>query len=192
MPIILVFETLVDDTNLVQFITVQCLAGVFEGNFELSKDEQLFRLKVLGSPVWKTDLRKERPGERKEVREWPRIPWDLDLFQEVSREARRLIRDLLKVISFEGFFCHVKIGMPDPAQTGIVLGMSYPITGMIQSTFPEDEVKVVVEPIWGRTKLDVSARGTLHFRLLSLAVPLIRFYLTKSVRKLRKLTKKKT
>ncbi len=152
----------------------------------------MFHLKVLGLLVWKTDLKEERPSERKEVREKAGIPWDLDLFQAVLREVRRLIRDLLKVISFEGFFCHVKVGMPDPAQTGIILGMSYPITGMIQSTFPEDEVKVVVEPVWGRTKLEVSARGTLRFRLLSLAVPLIRFYLTKPVRRFRKLTKKKT
>jgi hypothetical protein len=137
-------------------------------------------------------LREERPEEKREVRKWPRIPWDLDLFQEVSREGRRLIRDLLKTISFEGFFCHVKVGMPDPAQTGILLGMSYPITEMIKSTFPEDEVRVLVEPVWERTKLDVSARGSLRFRILSLAIPLIRFYLAKSVRRFRKLTKKKT
>jgi hypothetical protein len=190
-PTILIFKTLVDDINIVQLITFKCLGGILEGNFELSKDERLFYLRILGSSLWKTDLREEQPEEEREVSEWTGVPWDRDLIQAFLRSVRRLLRDILKAFSFEEFLCHLKIGMPDPAQTGIILGMSYPITEMISSNFPEGDVKVVVEPVWGRTKLDVSARGELSFRLVSLIIPLIRFFLNSSVRKFMKAVRKK-
>ena len=191
MPTRLVFETLVKNGDLVQLVTFRCLGKLLEGLFELSRDKQLFHLKVLGFSVWRTDLAEERAGERREVREKAGIPWDLELLQAFLRAVRRLLRDVMKTISFEGFFCHLKVGMPDPAQTGIVLGMFHPITGMIQSVFPEDKIRVVVEPVWERAMLDVFARGTLRFRLASLVVPLTRFFLTGSVRKFLKLMKKK-
>lgn len=190
LPTKLILVTLKDNKGLVQLITFQCLGRLLEGTFKFSRVKGMFTLRVLSSSVWNIDLERGEDGPGEGVDLWA-ILRDIDLLQAFLRSVQRLLQDTLKTISFEGFFCHLRVGLPDPAQTGIMVGIFHTITGQIRSKYPRTEVDITMEPVWGMAKLEVFARGTLHFRLINWIIPLIRFFLDGSVRKFLRLIGKK-
>lgn len=191
MPTRVVLETLSDEGVQTQVITFRCLGGSLQGSLKFSRGSGRFTFKVVGVSVWRGGWGEGEvyPAGREKPRKPLAFLRDIGLFQAFLKAVRRLFQDILEAVSFERFFCRLRIGLGDPASTGVVFGMSYPMIELVRSSFSKDEVDLELEPDWMGFGFEVSARGTLSFRLASLVIPLIRFFRDGSVRRFLSLIK---
>jgi hypothetical protein len=156
------------------------LKGSASGHVDFSPEKQEFRLHVLGFTLLRRPLEKrakEKPKAEKPPTDWKKVAGHAD---ELYAAGKELAGALVKNTSLKRVGGTVKVGLPDPAQTGMLVGCLYAGSGIAQAFLPE--LHLEIEPSFTEEKLDADVELELSLPLFKMIIPLIRFF--RSTRKI--------
>jgi hypothetical protein len=124
-----------------------------------------FRISVPGRP--KAEPRPKRVPGKKTGKRKPgaklRRTFTLLKHSPFRRRTIRFIKGLLQATHTRGLYCRLRIGLDDPADTGLLWGVLGPVAG-IAASFRCAEVRI--EPEFADPVLEVESHG--EFRLIPL------------------------
>ncbi|MBN1763559.1 MAG: hypothetical protein JW878_10900 [Methanomicrobia archaeon] len=157
------------------------LKGTASGHVDFSPEKQEFRLQALGFTLLRRPLEK-RAEEKKAKAEKPPTDWKkvAGHADELYAAGKELARALVKNTSLKSVEGTVKIGLPYPAQTGMLIGCLYAGSGIAKAFLPE--IHLEIEPFFAEEKLDADVELELSLPLFKMIIPLIRFF--RSTRKI--------
>ncbi len=179
IPVDLSIRLIKDDSLAEGLISFGFLKGAASGHVDFSPEEQEFRLRVLGFPILRRPFEKKEDGEkkRKEKRkkekptDWKKIIGDAN---ELYVAGKELAGALTKNISLKKLRGRAEIGLPDPAQTGMLVGFLYAGSGIATAFMPETRLEFA--PSFEEEKLDAEVELELSLPLFKLIIPAIRFF----------------
>lgn len=153
-------------------ITFGLLKGAAAGRVEFSPEKREFRLSVLGATLLRRPLEKRGDKPKKEQHiDWNKIVWNAD---ELYAAGKELAGALTRNLSIKRLGGRVKVGLPDPSQTGILTGFLYAGCGIASAVLPETQLEI--EPSFEKEQLDADLELELSLPLFKLIRPVIRFF----------------
>ena len=129
----------------------------------------------------RTGKRKRKPEEKKEIRRKSRGPGiknvkkilDILTTKGLLRRFKDLLKGLIKSLRFRDFEADLRIGVGNPAYTGLLFVAIGPVVFFLSSVFPK---QIKVRPSFaGEAVLEGYLYGVIRVQLIQLAVPLIKF-----------------
>ncbi len=114
--------------------------------------------------------RKRKPREK---RPGARIILEILRARGLLRQIKILLKDILRLPRIRDLEADLKIGLGDPADTGLLFALIGPTTSFLGSSFP-NEIKV--QPSFAdEAILEGSLYGALRLRPIQIITPLLRF-----------------
>jgi len=185
LPTRLVLKTGIEKDTFRQLVLIQLACGLLEIFLKFSPSQKLLEIMILGVPISRSPLleRVVKPEKREVTLRGILSTVDISLLQRFLVAVKQLLQEISTKICFEEFNCYAILGLPDPSYTGMLLGVCYMIEGILQSNLPDKQIDLSITPLWTTTKLEAFAKGILSIRLIEVILPLLRFFLNKSVRR---------
>jgi len=156
-------------------ISFALLMGTASGRVDFSPEKREFRLQVLGITLLKRPLekkkREKKPKEEKPPTDWKKLVENAD---ELYAAGKELARALTKNISIKRLGGRVKVGLSDPAQTGMLVGFLYAGSGIAKAVLPETRFEI--EPSFEEEQMDADLELGLSLPLFKTIIPFIRFF----------------
>ena len=148
------------------------LMGTASGRVEFSSERREFQLQLFSATLLRKPLEKEKEKkpEEKKPTDWKKIVGNAD---ELYRAGMDLVGALTKSISIQRLRGKVHVGLPDAAQTGLLVGALYAGGGIAQAFLPETSLQI--EPSFEEEKMDATIKLDLNLSLLKIIIPLTRF-----------------
>ncbi|HUV03046.1 MAG TPA: DUF2953 domain-containing protein [Desulfobacteria bacterium] len=150
------------------------LKGTASGHVDFSPEKREFRLQVLGVTLLKRPLEKraeEKPKAEKPPTDWKEVAGHAD---ELYAAGKELAGALVKNVSIKRLEGRVKVGLSDPAQTGMLVGFLYAGSGIAKAFLPE--ARLEIEPSFEEEQMDADLELELSLPLFKMIIPLIRFF----------------
>ncbi len=110
-----------------------------------------------------------------------------ETLEESARSALRLLHRFGRMLQLERGQIDIKIGMANPAYTGVANGMLWALSGMVQARWPQLFIRSL--PDFDSTALDCSGEIVVRFRVWQPVWESLRFLATLPWRGLRKMKK---
>ena len=159
-------------------VSFRLLKGVSSGRLDVSTAKREFRLRVLGVTILTKDLKKEEEEKEKEKKkkkptDWKNLVWNANELYDAGKE---LVAALTKNTSIKRLRGKVKVGLSDPAQTGMLIGFLYAGSGIAKAVLPESELEIEIEPSFDKERMDADIETELRLPLFKVVIPLIRFF----------------
>jgi len=160
-------------------ISFALLMGTASGHIEFSPEKRTFRLQVLGVTLLKRPLEKKekKPKEEKPPTDWKKL---VENANELYAAGKELAGAVTKNVSIKKLGGRVKVGLSDPAQTGMLVGFLYAGSGIAKAFLPE--ARLEIEPSFDEEQMDADLELGLSLPLFKMIIPLIRFF--RSTRKI--------
>jgi hypothetical protein len=158
-------------------VSFRLLKGLSSGRLEVSTAKREFRLRVLGVTILRKDLKKEEENEdkwkkkKKKPTDWKKLVWNANEFYDAGKE---LVGALTKNTSVKRLSGKVKVGLSDPAHTGMLVGFLYAGSGIAKTVLPESELEI--ETSFYKERMDADIETELRLPLFKVVIPLIRFF----------------
>ena len=161
------------------WLSFALLMGTVSGRIDFSPEKRTFRLQVLGGTLLKRPLEKKekKPKDEKPPTDWKKL---LVNANELYVAGKELVGALTKSISIKKLGGRIKVGLSDPAQTGMLVGFLYAGCGIAKAFLPETSLEI--EPSFESEQMDADLELELSLPLFKLIIPLIRFF--RSTRKI--------
>lgn len=153
-------------------ISFKLLNGIASGRLDLSASKREFRLQVLDVSTFRKDLKKKEKKKKKST-DWNKLVWNANELYDVVME---LVESLCKNISVKRLRGKVKVGLSDPAQTGMLVGFLYAGRGIANAVRPESELEIEIEPSFYKGQMDADIETELRLPLFKVIIPLIRVF----------------
>jgi hypothetical protein len=156
------------------------LKGTASGHVDFSPEKQDFRLHVLGFTLLRRPLEKKEEKQKekeKPTTDWKKVAGHAD---ELYAAGKELAGALVKNTSLKSVGGTVKVGLPDSAQTGMLVGCLYASSGIAKAVLPG--IYLEIEPSFVEEKLDADVELELSLPLFKMIIPLIQFF--RSTRKI--------
>jgi len=160
-------------------ISFAFLMGTASGRIDFSPEKREFRLQVLGGTLLKRPLekREKKPKEEKPPTDWKKLVVNAN---DLYAAGKELARALTKNVSIKRLGGRVKVGLSDPAQTGMLIGFLYAGSGIAKAFLPE--ARLEIEPSFEEELMDADLELGLSLPLFKTVIPSIRFF--RSTRKI--------
>ena len=157
-------------------VSFRLLKGISSGRLDVSTAKREFRLRVLGVTILtkdlkKTDSAKKEKKEKKKPTDWNKLVWTANELYDVGMD---LVGALTKNTSVKRLSGKVKVGLSDPAHTGMLVGFLYAGSGIAKAVLPESELEI--EPSFDKERMDADIETELRLPLFKVIIPLIRFF----------------
>nr|CBH38382.1 hypothetical protein, secreted [uncultured archaeon] len=154
-------------------VSFRLLKGIASGRLDVSTAKQEFRLRVLGVTILTKDLKKTDSAkkEKKKPTDWKKLVWNANELYDAGME---LVGVLTKNTSIKRLRGKVKVGLSDPAHTGMLIGFLYAGSGIAKAVLPESELEI--EPSFDTERMDADIETELRLPLFKVVIPLIRFF----------------
>ena len=143
------------------------LRGAASGHVDFSSEKQEFRLQVLGFVL----LRKPVEKKEKKPTDWKKRIGNANEFYTAGKE---LARALISNLTLKRCKVRAEIGLPDPAQTGMLFGVLYAGSSIATAFMPETRLEFT--PSFAEEKLDANVELELRLQLFKMVIPAIRFF----------------
>lgn len=155
------------------WISFALLMGTASGRVDFSPEKREFRLQVLSITLLKRPLerREKKPKKEKPTKDWKKLVGSAD---ELYTAGKELARALTKNISIKRLGGRVKVGLSDPAQTGMLVGFLYAGSGIAKAVLPETRFEI--EPSFEGEQMDADLELGLSLPLFKTIIPFIRFF----------------
>jgi len=155
------------------WISFAFLMGTASGRIDFSPEKRDFRLQVLGGTLLKRPLetREKKPKDEKPPTDWKKLVVNAN---ELYAAGKELAGALTKSISIKKLGGRVKVGLSDPAQTGMLVGFLYAGCGIAKAFLPETRLEI--EPSFEDEQMDADLELGLSLPLFKLIIPVIRFF----------------
>ena len=144
-----------------------------------------FRMKLLWlfGLVSKEITREKKPEEKKKAVKERRKPGERrrrfgDVFailrtRGLLRQLRVLLSDILNRLKIRDLAADFRVGLGDPAETGLLFALIGPTTFCLSSSFP---LQVRVQPSFAdEATFEGYSQGTVRLRPIQLVIPFLRF-----------------
>jgi len=95
--------------------------------------------------------------------------------QGLTGNLKRLLAGLVHAVGIRYFKMRLRIGLDDPADTGLAAGFIWSALGCLQSIRP---VEIDIEPSFCQEVLEGEGRGALRIWPFLVVLPLLRFFLS--------------
>jgi len=121
------------------------------------------------------DKKKAAKGERKCRDRGPRAKTILEILRArgLLRQIKLLLKGILRLPRIEDLVADLKVGLGDPADTGLLFAIIGPTTSFLGSYFPN---RIKVQPSFAdEAVLEGSLHGALRLRPIQFIPPLLRF-----------------
>ncbi|MGB7001427.1 MAG: DUF2953 domain-containing protein [Halobacteriota archaeon] len=160
-------------------VSFRLLKGISSGRLDVSTAKQEFRLRVLGVTILTKDLKKtdsakkekKKKEEKEKPTDWKELVWHANELYDAGKE---LVAALTKNTSVKRLRGKVKVGLSDPAHTGMLVGFLYAGRGIAKAVLPESELEI--EPSFDKERMDADIETELRLPLFKVVIPLIRFF----------------
>lgn len=159
------------------------LKGAVSGHVDFSSEQQEFRLRVSRFTVLRRPLEKKAAEAEKEAEEEKKKPQEKKLADwtklvvnanELYAAGTELARAVTSSISVERVQASAEIGLPDPAQTGMLTGFFYAGSSIATVFLPQTRLEFTHS--FEEEKLDTDVDVALRLALYKMVLPAIRFY----------------
>ncbi len=156
-------------------VSFRLLKGISSGRLDVSSAKREFRLRVLGVTILTKDLKKTDPAkkEKKKPTDWNKLVWNANELYDAGMD---LVGALTKNTSVKRLRGKVKVGLSDPAQTGMLIGFLYAGSGIAKAILPESELEIEIEPSFDKVRMDADIETELRLPLFKVVIPLILFF----------------
>ncbi|MFQ5919822.1 MAG: DUF2953 domain-containing protein [Thermoplasmata archaeon] len=150
---------------------------------ETTSDLQLFR----GTRRRRGEDRKEEKANEEKAKERKGIPTAdllgaLPALPDLVGAVLRLLNALRRSVAMEQMKGEVRMGLGDPGQTGMLVGLTHAIGGMVSPW--ADVSDLALHPVFDEAVLEGELEMKLRLRLLRLVGPATRLVLKEPIRKL--------
>ena len=156
-------------------VSFRFLKGIASGRLDVSTAKREFRLRVLGVTILRKDLKKteaeEKKKKKKKPTDWKKLVWNANELYDAGMD---LVGALTKNTSVKRLRGKVKVGLSDPAQTGMLIGFLYAGSGIAKAVLPESELEI--EPSFDKERMDADIETELRLPLFKVVIPLILFF----------------
>jgi len=162
-------------------VSFRLLKGISSGRLDVSTAKREFRLRVLGVTILTKDLKKtdsakkekKKKEEKEKPTDWKELVWHANELYDAGKE---LVAALTKNTSVKRLRGKVKVGLSDPAHTGMLVGFLYAGRGIAKAVLPESELEIEIEPSFDKERMDADIETELRLPLFKVVIPLIRFF----------------
>ncbi len=158
-------------------VSFRLLKGISSGRVDVSTSKREFRLRVLGVTILRKDLKKtdsaKKEKKKKKPTDWKKLVWHANELYDAGKE---LVAALTKNTSVKRLRGKVKLGLSDPAHTGMLVGFLYAGSGIAKAVLPESELEIEIEPSFDKERMDADIETELRLPLFKVVIPLIRFF----------------
>lgn len=157
-------------------VSFRLLKGISSGRVDVSTSKREFQLRVMGVTILTKDLKKKEEDEdkrkkKKKPTDWNKLVWHANELYDAGKE---LVAALTKNTSVKRLRGKVKVGLSDPAHTGMLVGFLYAGSGIAKAVLPESELEI--EPSFDKERMDADIETELRLPLFKVLIPLIRFF----------------
>jgi len=156
-------------------VSFRLLKGVSSGRLDVSTAKREFQLRVLGVTILRKDLKKtdsaKKEKKKKKPTDWKKLVWHANELYDAGMD---LVGALTKNTSVNRLRGKVKVGLSDPAHTGMLVGFLYAGSGIAKAVLPESELEI--EPSFDKERMDADIETELRLPLFKVVIPLIRFF----------------
>lgn len=168
-------------------VSFRLLKGVSSGRVDVSTSKREFQLRVLGVTILRKDLKKKEEDDEEEEKkkkkkkrekkkkptDWKKLVWNANELYDAGKD---LLGALTKNTSVKRLRGKVKVGLSDPAHTGMLVGFLYAGSGIAKAVLPESELEIEIEPSFDKERMDADIETVLRLPLFKVVIPLIRFF----------------
>ena len=161
-------------------VSFRLLKGISSGRLDVSTSKREFQLRVMGVTILTKDLKKKEEDEdkrkkkkKKKPTDWKKLVWNA---KELYDAGKELVAALTKNTSVKRLRGKVKVGLSDPAHTGMLVGFLYAGSGIAEAVLPESELEIEIEPSFDKERVDADIETELRLPLFKVVIPLIRFF----------------
>ncbi len=158
-------------------VSFRLLKGISSGRLDVSTAKQEFRLRVLGVTILRKDLKKtdsaKKKKKKKKPTDWKKLVWNANELYDAGKD---LLGALTKNTSVKRLRGKVKVGLSDPAHTGMLVGFLYAGSGIAKAVLPESELEIEIEPSFDKERMDADIETELRLPPFKVVIPLIRFF----------------
>jgi len=156
-------------------VSFRLLKGVSSGRLDVSTAKREFQLRVLGVTILRKDLKKtdsaKKEKKKKKPTDWKKLVWHANELYDAGMD---LVGALTKNTSVNRLRGKVKVGLSDPAHTGMLVGFLYAGSGIAKAVLPESELEI--EPSFDKERMDADIETELRLPPFKVVIPLIRFF----------------
>ncbi|HJH27322.1 MAG TPA: hypothetical protein C5S37_11285 [Methanophagales archaeon] len=146
------------------------LMGIVSGLMDFSHEKREFRLRVLGVTLLRKDLERNEKPEKKPT-DWKKIVGNANELYDAGKD---LAGALTKNVSIKRLGGRMKVGLSDPAQTGMLIGFIYAGSGIAKAFLPGTHLEI--EPAFEEEQMDADIEIGLSLPLFKTVIPFIRFF----------------
>lgn len=157
-------------------VSFRLLKGVSSGRLDVSTAKRGFQLRVMGVTILRKDLKKTDSAKKKKKKkptDWKKLVWNANELYDAGMD---LVGALTKNTSVKRLRGKVKVGLSDPAHTGMLVGFLYAGSGIAKAVLPESELEIEIEPSFDKERMDADIKTELRLPLFKVVIPLIRFF----------------
>ncbi|MBN1456075.1 MAG: DUF2953 domain-containing protein [Methanomicrobia archaeon] len=155
------------------------LLGALAGRIEYGADLNEFQARILGFTLFRRPRERRAVGKgeektrkktKKKGADWKTVLANAD---ELYSAGKALVRELTRHLSLKRARGKLAVGLPDAAETGMLIGALYAGRGIANAAFPQADLEI--EPSFHEEKLDTDVALEFSLPLVTILAPVIRF-----------------
>lgn len=195
LPFQLFFNVSAEGTLFEALIAFSILIGLLKVSISFGQKGNLFRLFLFSIPIYTSTLDEEAEKEEEEKEGKTEDRSLIDRIRSFS-SSRGLLQPFVRVL--KAFLRHIhlreldamiKVGLPDPFQTGMLCALFYPLRQVYYSLIPVGSIELT--PVFSEEVYNASIRGRITVSIIMILIPILRLFLKKDFRTLVRNARKK-
>lgn len=161
-----------------QYITIKWMGLSHKFKIKSEKSAKKEKNKANKVKVNKTKAKKDKTKTKKKKSSISISVW-LKVLKNVQRPIIRFIEDIFKTVKFRKISCNLTFGFPDPADTGMLSGLLYPLKGLFVKRCSIFDFSI--NPHFQDEVFDLHLLTNIRFRISSLLYAILRFVTNRKV-----------
>jgi hypothetical protein len=169
--------------------------GLLKASITFEPGGNLFRLFLFSIPIYTTTIDEEPEKEEEEKEEKTDYRSILDRIRSFTSSRGllqpfvRAMKAILRHIHLRELDARIKVGLPDPFQTGMLCALFYPLRQVYYSLIPVGSIELT--PVFSEEVYNASIRGRITLSIIMILIPILRLFLKKDFRTLVRNARKK-
>ena len=176
-------------------IAFSILMGLLKASITFGPGENLFRLFLFSIPIYTSTIDEETEKEEEEKEEKTDYRSILERIRSFTSSRGllqpfvRTLKAILRHIHLRELDARIKVGLPDPFQTGMLCALFYPLRQVYHSLIPVGSIELT--PVFSEEIYNASIRGRITLSIIMILIPIMRLLLKKDFRTLLRSARKK-
>jgi hypothetical protein len=169
--------------------------GLLKASITFGPGGNFFRFFLFSIPIYTSTIDEEDEKEEEEKEEKTDYRSILDRLRSFTSSRGllqpfvRALKAILRHIHLRELDVRIKVGLPDPFQTGMLSAVFYPIRQVYHSLIPVGSIELT--PVFSEEVYNASVRGRITLSIIMILIPILRLFLKKDFRNIVRSSRKK-